>query len=51
MFIGVDDWSSECDLDSISNWDYLFRNNNDNQLNRDLEILISDLTKMSEIVN
>jgi hypothetical protein len=37
FFKGVDDCASECDLDSVKDWDFLVCNNDDSELNVCLE--------------
>jgi hypothetical protein len=50
-FEGVDDWSSECDLDSINNWDFVIRNSNGQEFNESFELLVDYLQKLSDIVH
>lgn len=45
---GVDDCASECDLDSVRDWDFSILNNDDCQLNKCLEVVIDYLTKISK---
>ena len=46
---GIDDCSSECDLDMINDWDFIIRNNNeDNDLNTDLSILTDSFKKLTK---
>lgn len=46
----MDDWSSECDLDSITDWDFLIKNNNDKELNASFESVVDYLQKLSEVI-
>lgn len=44
---GADDWSSECDLDMVDDWDFVIRNDNDKTFNRDFEVLVNHLKELT----
>jgi phosphomevalonate kinase len=46
---GVDDAASECDLDSIKDWDYIIQNNNESEFDKSLNDLISYLKNFVKI--
>ena len=45
---GIDNDSTECDLDSFNHWDFLIKNNNDHELEKCLENLILFLGKQKK---
>lgn len=47
--LGVDDSASECDLDSIKNWDFEIANNDDVEMNKSLEKLLDYLKKHIDV--
>jgi len=47
---GADDWTSECDLDSFKNWDFIIRNNvSVQELNEDFGSLTDYLVETRQI--
>lgn len=44
----MDDSISECDLDSIKNWNFKICNNNDETLHNSLQILIDYIKQLAE---
>jgi hypothetical protein len=50
MVLGADDWTSECDLDSVSNWDFVIRNGSSaEELNKDFGVLANYLDKSRRV--
>ena len=42
-FSGVDDAESECGLDSVDDWDFILNNNNSEQLQPQVERLLTHI--------
>ncbi|XP_067666805.1 phosphomevalonate kinase-like [Haliotis asinina] len=49
---GVDDAESECGLDSVTDWDYIFQNNNNiNQFETSLDTIVDDVQKKLDVAS
>jgi phosphomevalonate kinase len=48
LILGVDDASSECDLDDVKDWDFNVLNNNSQELEESLETLCKKINKQKK---
>ena len=49
LIVGVDDSISECDLDSVKDWDFIINNNNNSDFIKCLDDLIDHVNKIANI--